>query len=425
MLAEHFPPSFAVGGKRPYRFARYLPEHGWRPVVITGPEPSPERADSTPHPLPDSVVLQRNLLPGWWPEPKGRPSDGTTAQPTTDRPEQKKSLVKTVTGQFQLPLNSQAWIQRWMLRQIREAVDRWQPEVIFSTSSPYYMLRLGIAAKKMTGLPVCLDLRDPWSLNFNQLRKPNWTRAVEARLESRYFAAADQVLLTCEHAAEAYRQLYPGLPEGHIRTIYNSFDPALAPPRGVHIDPDGPIDLIHFGNCYGPRKLATVIRAVARLRDEQCPGAERLRLVNLGRPAQTDLDLLADLGLQSMLHWEPYVPYAEGITRLAKAPLQLLLAYGGETLYVPAKTFDYFLSGAPILCLSGSSELRGMVEDTGTGFVAAPDDVAAVCDALRKVLAAAVEGRPAVTPKGDAVDQFSAPHTAGLLARTLEGLTAR
>jgi hypothetical protein len=35
LVTYHFPPSPAVGGIRPAKFAKYLPEFGWTPVVLT------------------------------------------------------------------------------------------------------------------------------------------------------------------------------------------------------------------------------------------------------------------------------------------------------------------------------------------------------------------------------------------------------
>ncbi|MGH9145367.1 MAG: hypothetical protein ACRD1Q_01565, partial [Vicinamibacterales bacterium] len=34
-IAYHFAPSSSVGAQRSMRFARYLPDHGWCPVVLT------------------------------------------------------------------------------------------------------------------------------------------------------------------------------------------------------------------------------------------------------------------------------------------------------------------------------------------------------------------------------------------------------
>ena len=42
-FAYHFPPVGGAGVQRPARFVRYLPDHGYRPIVVTGPGVAPGR----------------------------------------------------------------------------------------------------------------------------------------------------------------------------------------------------------------------------------------------------------------------------------------------------------------------------------------------------------------------------------------------
>ena len=72
LISRHFPPGFQIGGKRAYRFARYLPEHGYRPVVWTVGEDQSGRIDSTSLTLPEEAVVERTLMPRWWPEAPSR-----------------------------------------------------------------------------------------------------------------------------------------------------------------------------------------------------------------------------------------------------------------------------------------------------------------------------------------------------------------
>ena len=423
IIAEHFPPAFSVGGKRPYRFARYLPEHGWRPVILTAPEPSPSRSDTTHHPLPEEAVLDRSLFPCWWPESKGGSSDGTRPEPSRDSVSNPGLLTRVREG-IDFPLGPKRFLIPHVLRRIDNLVERYAPDAIFITLGPSFLAAIGGPAKKKMGLPVCLDFRDPWSLNFHQRKKPKWFRAAEARIERRSLNVADRVLFTCEEAAEAYRELYPEFLPGRVRTLYNSFDPAYAPiPSEVDLR-QGPVDLLHFGNCYGPRKLEPVIRAIHKLRIRRVRGAERLRVVNLGRPAATDLELVKKLGLEASFKSDGVLPYSEGIRRLSMAPLQLLVGYGQEKLYVPAKTFDYFLSGAPMLSLSESTELASLVEKTGSGFSARPNDIEAVAQVLSDVLKAAADGERVCEPRREDVEQYSAPNAAGQLARVLDEMVS-
>src|SRR5438132_12370717 len=60
LIAYHYPPSQAVGGIRPSKFARYLPVYGWQPTVLTvwnheqtmpATDPNVVRVREWPHPL--------------------------------------------------------------------------------------------------------------------------------------------------------------------------------------------------------------------------------------------------------------------------------------------------------------------------------------------------------------------------------------
>src|SRR5436309_15016195 len=63
LITYHYPPSAAVGAIRPAKFARYLPEFGWQPIVLTistkankggsdtGQEAEIYRALEWPHPM--------------------------------------------------------------------------------------------------------------------------------------------------------------------------------------------------------------------------------------------------------------------------------------------------------------------------------------------------------------------------------------
>jgi hypothetical protein len=117
------------------------------------------------------------------------------------------------------------------------------------------------------------------------------------------------------------------------------------------------------------------------------------------------------------------VPYGEALRILAGADLQLLLAYGDETGYVPAKVFDYLLSGRPILCIARPSSLTALVEETGTGRWAEPDQVETIADTI--AAATRRSGEVGIAHfNAAAIDRFSAPRTSAELARVFDDILA-
>ena len=256
-------------------------------------------------------------------------------------------------------------------------------DLVYATGPPWGVLFQGLAASRVAGAPLCLDLRDPWTPGFLHRGMVRWVRSVERRSEAYLLQRAVRVILSSEDAAAAYRQLYPSLPPQHFTVIRNSFDPAMRPPAQPRATSP---TIVHFGNCYGPRTLAPALRAIAALRSRA--RIDGLRLLNLGRLGESDLRLAERLGVRDCLDHRPMLPYAEGLRVLAGADLQLLLGYGTETGYVPAKFYDYCLSGRPILCVARRSELTRLVDDTGRGRCADPDDIEAIAEAIGAAIGA-------------------------------------
>lgn len=418
LVSRWFPPAFQIGGKRAFRFARYLPAHGWRPIVWTGALPDDVPHDRTPVELPEAVVVDRTLMPRWWPEPRRRLVVG--ADTTPGHGMKPSGLTSRLRRQVTMPVGEELLLLPVLLRRLARLVEQHRPDVIMATSSPYWTLVLGKRAAERFGLPLVLDLRDPWTPNFLQAHKAGWVRSVEAVVERRCLAAAARVTFTAPATTAAYQALHPAL-ASRFATITNAFDPAQAParPEAVSGSETGRDRvLVHFGNCYGKRRLDGVLRGLAALRDEHGQALAHVRLLNLGKPDADDLALAERLGVR--LEVRPFLPLAEGLALLAAADVQLLVGYGDEPMFIPAKLFDYLLSGAPILAVGRAEAVAEIVRRTGTGLSVSGDDPSSTALALRRLLAREHGPRDEA-----AVSSYAAPSTAGALARVLTDVVAR
>ncbi|MCX4248061.1 glycosyltransferase [Paraliomyxa miuraensis] len=416
LVSRWFPPAFQIGGKRAFRFARYLPDHGWRPIVWTGAHPDEVPHDRTPIALPESVVVDRTLIPRWWPEPRRRLVVGADITPGHGM-KPPGSLGRLRRG-LTMPVAEELVLMPLLLRRLTTLVERYRPDVLMATSSPYWTLVLGRLAAARHGLPLVLDLRDPWTPNFLQEHKAGWVRRVECSVERRCLAAAARVTFTAPATTAAYQALYPEL-ASRLCTITNAFDPDQAPVATSRGDaPEGSERvLVHFGNCYGKRRLDGVLRGLATLRDEHGESLDSIRVLNLGKPDAEDVALAERLGVR--LDVQPFLPLADGLALLAGADVQLLVGYGDEEMFIPAKLFDYLLSGAPILAVGRAQEVGRIVERTGTGLSVMGDDPSATARALRRLLAREHGPRDEA-----AVSTYAAPSTTRALARLLTDVVA-
>ena len=109
IVAEHIPQPFGVGGKRSYRLARYLPDHGCRPTILATRDPSPSRSDTSQYPLPGVAVLDRSLHPFCWTPSKGRSSPGTPCEPSGDSVSKPAPMAKVLHG-IDFPLGPKGFL---------------------------------------------------------------------------------------------------------------------------------------------------------------------------------------------------------------------------------------------------------------------------------------------------------------------------
>jgi glycosyltransferase involved in cell wall biosynthesis len=303
-----------------------------------------------------------------------------------------------------------------LARELRRRVA--SHHVVWSTSYPYSSHLACAAVARRAGVPLVVDLRDPWTLNWVHRRKFPHARWLERRAEAAVFRAAARVVVTTETLAAQYQALYPALAEKFV-ALHNCFDEGVA-----EVPAPAPLarrTVVHFGNVYGPWSLGTVFRALAMLRTRRTLAPSDLRLVNLGKLSDRDRALARELGVADLVAVLPPEPYAQGLARLRAADLLLLAAWDAPDagLYLQGKLYDYLLAARPILAEGGAPELAHILGRTGAGVQVAPGDVAAMVP----VLEGALDGRPTSARRvPEAVAYFSAREATGRLGALLDAV---
>jgi hypothetical protein len=418
MISKYLPPMFDIGGKRAYKFAKYLPSLGWTPVLFVAKIPEGKAIDDSLAPLDEKIKIYHEYIPTWFKESQNNLSDATIQRHT--KPKSKLSLW--LDRCFAWPVDRHLILSlrnAWVLKKI---VEQENISVIWATSAPYSSLVFGALLKWLTQKPLCLDLRDPWTLNFLEKKRPNWVKTINQWVEKKVITYADQVLFTAESTTNAYREKYKGLvKENHFQTITNAFDPEIKNAIHARDISQDQFRLVHFGNCYGPRRLIAILEALVYLRDKMHQNIDRFELLNLGKISDEDLEFAQQHQLIHIFKFQRAVPYVQGLEILAQAQLQILMAYGDETLFIPAKFFDYLLTGAKILCISQPSELTQYIEETQTGHHFTADQIEDLARFMNQEYLN-FQNKIKISIDQASIDRFSAIETTKQFVKILDSL---
>ncbi len=423
MVSWLFPPHTSIGAKRAYRFARWLPDHGWNATVLCRRRVPASAWDRSPWPLPDGVTVRPEYDAAVFERFTPPPGEGTHETPSAktvsrtwrDRLDERWSLfvdamVPTETVAIHAP-------------HAAARIDALLPshDLLWTTSYPYHSHWLGVRAARKHRKPLVVDLRDPWTPNWVHRRKLPHARAVEAWMERAVFDAADAIVVTTWALEALYRAQFPQHAHKFV-TIHNAFDPRDEGPMAP--DTTTPVTLVHFGNVYGPWSFETLYRALAALRREGALDGRAVVFENYGKLSDRDRDLARALGVDDLVRVMPTVPFAEGMARMARADALMLAAWADPDarLYVQGKLFDYLAAGRPVIAESAHEDVTRIVRETGAGDVIAPGDVTAMKDALRRALDRAPDRHGATTERAA---RFSSPEATRRLAELFDRVVMR
>ncbi|MGE0492611.1 MAG: glycosyltransferase [Vulcanimicrobiota bacterium] len=360
-LAYHYPPLGGVAVMRAMRFTRYLPEFGWKPIVVCVAGGAKEPRDpALVQEIPEQAVVER--VPCL--EPDNYPD-------TWDDPPRKviRNLFKTFDFVL-FPDDRALWARPASRAAIRLARQH-RAEAVIATAQPWSTLVAGARVHASTGLPLVCDFRDDWTTSNADFRRRHPKRqAREEALEQNVLEASSAVITVTPGIVEGLRQRRPpSLAEEAIHLIPNGFDPAHFEPR---LEPvaDQPFTILHAGGIHPQRDMRAFLDGF-----EQWLAAHperRARLILAGRVEAACQTWLERPALEGVLDVRGFLPHAQIRQLMMTSHVQLLVLEQVPTAawLFTGKAFEYIGAGRPIL-MTGPLDcpLAEVVRATGNSRV--------------------------------------------------------
>lgn len=409
LIAYHFPPSAAVGGRRIANFAASIRSLGWNARVLTIPDRAVEQLDPGRSSAVESIPV--HVAPVW---PtiaglttalsklrragRGQPATATAAPPA-DRERRGETLRGRARRYFMafalLPDGEKGWCIPAAVNAVR--IIRRQRLPWFMTSCPPYSVHLiGLVVKLLTGAGWVADFRDPWMTTGSKRLFPTCAAslAIESWLERLVIEKADLVVFNVARLRDAYRARY-----AHVRPDKFAFIPnaiAAMPERDVTPPKFDRFTICYTGSLYVGRSPEPVFEAVSRLLDSGAVGHDDIRIMLAGQCRFVDgtpIDtVIRRHRLDSVVDVHDQVPLARAFDMVRRSHLALLLA-PNLPYQIPAKAYDYLGAGTRILAIAEEGGTADLLNETGAGAAFAGNDVAGIAAFIRGEMMAGESAR--------------------------------
>lgn len=347
LLAYYYLPDNTSGVQRAVRLAKYLPRHGYDTTVVCS-----SHAGELPG-APGIVHV---------------PSQATLWQ-HANRWSRLAAWVQRL-----LPYNEQLpWVPH-AISAARHLISQKRVAAVVSTAPPLASHLAALWLKREFGVIWIADFRDPLLGNPGRPRK--WAMPYDAALERWIFSQADAIIAVTDAVANEWRQRYPSWAH-KVHLIWNGFDPedaiapSATPPRPYRV-------LAHIGVLYTQRHPVAMVASLERLirRGLLEPGCVRLRFIG---PIQQDAQFASHSAVAALVEKGciemdgRLIPRQQALREAATSDFLLLLdivSLSNVGYTVPAKLYDYILTGRPILAVTDhDSPVERILAQSGVLYV--------------------------------------------------------
>ncbi len=386
MISHAFPPAGGVGVQRSAKFAKYLPDFGWCPIVwsagrIRNLPYDPSLLADLP---PDLTHYRVGSQGGAFRRPKLAERFATTAlgdwwcyRVVPGIGWRVRRGIDCVTCRL-FPDDRVLWALR-SLRPLLRVVRADGVDVIYSTYSPASNHLLAGWLKRFTGLPWVSDYRDLWIDDYCYPPTGRFRRCADHRLQQNMLEQADAVVAVNQQQADILASHVPSqtdrfyvVPNGVDIEDFDRLDPGEVRER-LHGPPDRFV--LTFTGQFTSRRVGDALfdglgyfaRWVARQ-----GGGFELRVVGVISHEMRKRFKAAGVPLATT----GFLPHDQAIEHMVSADVLLLLTPVGHhaSTLTTGKVYEYLASDRPILLIgSEDSVARQLITGFNAGIFAVPN----------------------------------------------------
>lgn len=451
MIAHDFPPIRTSGIYRPLKFAKYLSDFGWKPVIVSAQPFGLGSLDpSMLRELPENVEVVRTLRPSLldWEARLYRavlrrdPRDandsvvptGPIAPPSGETTASwRKAILRTVLSpmrailQHALYFPDDANLWAWhAYRAAAHVIRRQRVDAIFSTSSPASAHLVGAALSKRFDLPLIADFRDPWTRNIPRQHDPKLRRVLERQLEITVLKRASGIVYISDRLADLARTAFPMISASKFHVIENGFDEGdFAQAPAYASSPNSRLELLNVGTIYGSSGFESILSAMEQLHAASTETAPSLR--HIGPVSSGQRQRLSALSALGALELTGVIAHDLIAERMVAADVHILTVPDGaedRPPNIPGKLYEQLRSGRPILFVGPESDTSKHILDSGAGWVFRADQRDAVIAKLTELAEAKRAGTLRSGAPAAGVVQFERRELTRQLAERLSAVAS-
>ncbi|WP_347217096.1 glycosyltransferase family 4 protein [Chryseobacterium sp.] len=373
IITYYWPPAGGPGVQRWLKFAKYLPDFGWKPVIYTPENPSYPLMDETlMKDVPENIEIVRTKI--WEPYQLAEKLNKSNKKfkagqfDVGKNQSWKSKLSIWVRGNFFIPDARVFWVNP-SIKFLEKYVQENKIDTIVTSGPPHSLHLIGLGLKdKLPNLKWIADFRDPWTeiSYYKHLKLTKSSDKKHRQLESAVFKNADITLATSYTDAENFRKA-----GANAVCITNGFDESDSKEKVTEKkDSRKSFVLSYIGVLEQLRNPENLWKALDELVKENAAFAKDFSLKFVGRIDDKILHSIENSSLKSHILNLGYLSHGKAVEEMQTSEILLITNFPNESSkgIIPGKIFEYLASGKQILSFGpDEADVSKILEETQAG----------------------------------------------------------
>lgn len=376
IITYYWPPAGGPGVQRVLKFAKYLPEFGWQPVILTvqkGEYPAYDESLLEDIPAGCRVYRTRSLEPGQ----AYKKFTGMNAADhipvsvlTTGKTSWKDRLAHWIRLNLFVPDAKIGWMP-FAVKEGKKIIRREKPDIIFSSSPPPTVHLIARKLAKWSKLKWVADFRDPWTRIHYYQKRFLPILGLDRMLEKKVITGCTGAI----SASPSFIKLLTSESAEKFAVITNGYD------QEINIPETGGNDkfrLVYMGGLPPSRYYEKFYLDLRILLDQNRISAQKMELLFIGIVEESiKTEIKRIFHNYDIVHFPGYIPHKKALTEyVAKADCLLLflennIDYSG---HIPGKIFEYMAFGRFILGIGDQQgDAAEILRTTDSGIIYRPE----------------------------------------------------
>lgn len=374
IITYYWPPAGGPGVQRWLKFAKYLPEFRWKPIIYTPENPSyPLLDESLMKDVPENLEIIRTKI--WEPYQLAEKLNKSNKKfkagqfDVGNNQSWKSKLSIWVRGNFFIPDARVFWVNP-SVKFLEQYLKDNKIDVVVTSGPPHSLHLIGLnLKKKFTDLKWIADFRDPWTeiSYYKHLKLTNKSDKKHRQLESEVFKNADITLATSYTDAENFRKN-----GANAVCITNGFDESDSAnnPTIKKISTETQFTLSYIGVLEQLRNPENLWKALDDLVKTNSDFAEKFKLKFVGRIDDKILQSIENSSLKNYIENLGYLSHDKAIDEMSNSSMLLITNFPNPSSkgIIPGKIFEYLATGKQIISFGPSeADVSKILDETKAG----------------------------------------------------------